>query len=148
MLGRIAEVTEANRSSRPLAWSWSPGLADGSAGGAAAMASVVEQALRTVPCSVVMVPTKTGTTARMISRYKPGVWIVALATDPVVRQGLQFSYGVQPVELSTEPESWNEVAGVWLDLHEIRGKSALLVAGPSAQNPGANHRIEFLSVRG
>lgn len=148
MLARIAEVTEPNRPPRSWVSSGRPGLDGEPAKVAAAMAAVVEQALRTVPCSVVMVPTKTGTTARMISRYKSGVWIVALASDPIVRQGLQFSYGVQPVELSTEPESWKEFAGAWLDIHEIEGKSALLVAGPSLQNPGANHRLEFLSVRG
>ena len=44
---------------------------------AEAIASVVEHALETVPCAAVFVPTRTGATARMISRFKPAVWIVA-----------------------------------------------------------------------
>ncbi len=47
-----------------------------------AMASVVENALSTVPCAAVFVPTRNGTTARMISRFKPPVWIVAVSRDP------------------------------------------------------------------
>ena len=36
-----------------------------------AIASVVEHALETVPCAAVFVPTRTGTQARMISRFNP-----------------------------------------------------------------------------
>ena len=60
--------------------------------------SVVEHALETVPCAAVFVPTRTGTTARMISRFNPPVWIVALSRDAAVCQGLAFSYGVHPVD--------------------------------------------------
>src|SRR5215470_20117940 len=35
------------------------------------MASVVEHALQTVPCDLLLVPTRSGTTARVISRLKP-----------------------------------------------------------------------------
>ena len=39
------------------------------------MASVVEHALETVPCDLLLVPTRGGTVARAISRCKPPVWI-------------------------------------------------------------------------
>ncbi len=39
------------------------------------MASLVEHALDTVPCDLVLVPTRSGTTARCISRFKPHVWM-------------------------------------------------------------------------
>ncbi len=76
---------------------------------AEAMASMVEHALETVPCAAVFVPTKTGTTARMISRYNPPVWIVALSRDPAVCQGLAFCYGVHPIDLVEDPDSWKRV---------------------------------------
>ena len=56
---------------------------------------------RTVPCDVVLVPTRSGTTARIISRFNPSVWIVAPSRDAAVCQGLAFSYGVHPVDLPT-----------------------------------------------
>jgi pyruvate kinase len=113
---------------------------------AQAIASVVEHALETVPCAVVLVPTRTGATARMISRFKPSVWIAAVSHDPAVCQGLAFSYGVYPVELANDPDNWRDFTASWLVEHRVTGPIAMLVAGPSARNPGASHRIEFMRV--
>jgi pyruvate kinase len=114
---------------------------------AEAIAEMVEHALDTVPCAAVFVPTLTGTTARMISRFNPAVWIVALSRDAAVCQGLAFSYGVQTVHLADEPESWSDFARNWLRENQVSGDIAMLVAGPSPRNPNANHRLEFLRVR-
>jgi hypothetical protein len=113
---------------------------------AEAIAAVVEQALETVPCAAVFVPTRTGATARMISRFNPPVWIAALSPDRAVCQGLAFCYGVQPIELADEPEDWRDFAQVWLRQHNVQGAFAMLVAGPSVHHPEANHRIEFMRV--
>src|SRR4030095_399333 len=48
------------------------------------MASLVEHALDTVPCEALLVPTRGGTTARAISRFKPPVWVIAPSRDPRV----------------------------------------------------------------
>jgi pyruvate kinase len=146
MLARIAAYTEAHRPPpRP------PDTTSLAAGGrpttaAGAMATVVEHVLDTVPCVAMFVPTRTGTTARMISRFNPAVWIVALSHDPAVCQGLAFSYGVHPVHLSEDPENWRDFARDWLRTHQLPGNIAMLVAGPSTRNPDANHRLEFLRV--
>jgi pyruvate kinase len=110
------------------------------------IASVVEHALMTVPCGAVFVPTLTGTTARMISRFNPAVWIVALSRDRHVCQGLAFSYGVHAEHIAEDPDSWREYACHWLDEHRLPATIAMLVAGPSPRNPNANYRIEFLRV--
>ena len=107
---------------------------------------MVEHALETVPCAAAFVPTRTGTTARMISRFKPAAWIVAVSRDEAVCQGLAFSYGVHPIQLAQEPESWRDFARQWLREHQVPGAMAILVAGPSTRNPDANHRLEFLRV--
>jgi pyruvate kinase len=106
--------------------------------------SIVETALDIVRCATVFVPTRTGTTARMISRLNPSQWIVAPSRDPVVCQGLAFSYGVEPVQLVEDPKSWCDFAKNWLEKHQITGHVALLVAGPSRRNPEQNYRLEFL----
>jgi pyruvate kinase len=82
----------------------------------------------------------------MISRLSPPQWIVALSRDPAVCQGLAFSFGVEPVELVEEPKNWREFAQARLQENRISGPVALLVAGPSSRNPGANYRLEFLKV--
>ena len=114
---------------------------------AEAMASVVENALSTVPCAAVFVPTRNGTTARMISRFKPPVWIVAVSRDRQACQNLAFSYGVHPIHLAEQPANWTVFARDWVHEHDVPGALAMLVAGPSTPNPADNHRLEFLRVK-
>jgi pyruvate kinase len=146
MLAKIAAYTESQRTPVRLAELRSrlqqcpPNTA------ADAITSVVETALDIVPCATVFVPTRSGTTARMISRLNRPLWIVALSLDSTVCQELAFSYGVEPVQLAEDPEDWRDFAETWLQEHQIPGPIALLVAGPSARNPKANYRLEFLKV--
>ncbi len=146
MLAKIASFTEAHRPQPPSDVLRSFCHQRRQSTDAEAIASLVEHALETVPCSAVFVPTLTGTTARMISRFKPPVWIAALTRDPHVSEALQFSYGVCPVEIRQEPAHWRAFALTWMKEHQLSGKMAMLVAGPSAKHPSANHRIEFLSL--
>jgi pyruvate kinase len=146
MLASIAAASEARRPParlhdlRALCLDQAPGTA------AEAIAAVVEQALETVPCAAVFVPTRTGATARMISRLKPRVWIVALSGDPGVGQSLAFSYGVHPVDMAEDPDNWRDFAEGWMREQRLAGDLAMLVAGPSTRNPDANHRIEIMRV--
>jgi len=110
------------------------------------MASVVEHALETVPCDLVLVPTRGGTVARAISRFKPPVWIVAPSSDPAVSQNLAFSYGVHPVDQVDEPDDWREWTARWLRENGITAERVMLVAGPSPRNPKANYRIELMRL--
>jgi len=111
-----------------------------------AIASVVEHALEHVDCSTVFVPTRSGTTARLISRFKPSAWIVAVSPDEAVCQQLVFSYGVAPIVQAEDPENWSDYASRWLSGHQLAQPLAMLVAGPSTRHPEANYRIEFLRM--
>jgi len=159
MLGKIAAYTESQRPPVRLAELRSrvpDGLrarADERLSGrsqpnvsADTMTSIVEAALDIAPCAVAFVPTRTGTTARMISRLNPSQWIVALCRDPAVCQELVFSGGVEPVQVADDPKSWRDFARTWLNEHHVPGSVAVLVAGPSTRNPDANYRLEFLDV--
>lgn len=143
MLARIAAVVEPRRppiAPRAMGRTAPPATASD------AIASLVEHALATVPCAAVLVPTRSGKTARLISRLKPAGWIVAPCPDAAVRQGLTFSYGVHPIEVPSDAGDWNAFARRWLDEHGIAGRTALLVMGPSERNPNANHRLELMAV--
>lgn len=144
MLAKIAAYTEGHRPPARLlelkAMSHAPATTT------EAIAAVVEHALDTVSCAAVFVPTKSGTTARMISRFNPAVWNIALSREDAVCQGLAFSYGVHPVQIDEDPEDWREFAADWLREHQLPGAVAMLVAGPSSRNPSANHRLEFLRI--
>ena len=145
MLAKIAAYTEAHRSPTRIDLNAMASEPQPATKGEA-IASVVEHALATVPCAAVFVPTRTGATARMISRFNPAVWIVALSRDAAVCQGLAFSYGVYPMQLAHEPESWRDFARQWFREHHVPDALAMLVAGPSTRNPDTNHRLEFLRV--
>jgi pyruvate kinase len=142
MLARIATTTEARRrqAERGRTFDITPRTPG------EAIASVVEHALRTVPCAAVLVPTRSGSTARMISRFKPAVWIAAPCADAAAAQGLAFSYGVDPIDCADEPSDWSEIAARWLREHEISGDRVLLVAGPSPRHPHGNYKVELLRV--
>jgi pyruvate kinase len=146
MLAKIAAFTEAHRPPTCVNALKATSSQNYPATAAEGMASMVQHALETVPCAAVFVPTRTGTTARMISRFNPAVWIVALSRDPAVCQGLAFSYGVHPLELAKEPENWRDFAQTWLREHRVPGTIAMLAAGPSTRNPDANYRLEFFPV--
>lgn len=145
MLASIAAYTEAHRPAsinpfREISLNIPPSTA------AEATGLIVEHTLLTIPCNYVFVPTGSGNTARMISRFKPAARIVALSHDDAVCQGLMFSYGVFPAQLEYEPENWSDFARNWLAGYQEPGKIALLVAGPTVLNPNANNRIEFLRI--
>jgi pyruvate kinase len=146
MLARIATNVEANRPParlndlRALCSQQKPKTP------AEGIAAVVEHALETVSFPVVFVPTLTGTTARLLSRYKPAAWVIAVASNTSVCQNLLFTYGVQTVQVAQDPEDWRDFATSWLRENGVEAKGAILVSGPSKERPQANHRIEFLKL--
>jgi pyruvate kinase len=146
MLARIAAHTDANQAALRGSALGVGGERRRPGSAAEALANVVEHALGTVPCSAVFVPTFTGTTARMISRFNPDVWIVAVSPDEAVCQGMAFSYGVEAVPVKKDPDSWSEFARTWMSERKMAGNLAILVAGPHGRDPDANYRIEFLRV--
>ena len=148
MLARIAAYTESQRPPVRLEELRSRLRHGPPTTTADAIASIVETALDTFPCAAVFVPTRTGKTARMISRLSPSQWILALSRDPAVCQGLAFSYGVEPILMLEEPTNWCDFARTRLKEDQVPGQAALLVAGPSSRNPAANYRLEFLNYGG
>ena len=148
MLAKIAEATESKRGAVTLNRLEEFYRTHRPETAAEAIATVVEHALSTVPCDAVIVPTRTGSTARMIARFKPPVWTVAVTADAAVSQGLAFSYGVHAIEVANEPEDWRAFAAAWAREHGLDAKRAILVAGPSAKHPDANYRIEFMRLAG
>ena len=144
MLARIATSAEAHREAARRDGTLPERSLAAPTTGDEAISDVVQHSIHTVPCSAVFAPTRSGTTARMISRFKPHVWIVAVSPDMAVCQGLAFSYGVRAIHVDDEPTDWREFAGRWFSENDVPARLAILVAGPSRENPDANYRVEFL----
>jgi len=143
-LARIAVATEDHRTSACIADLQRISRTHHSTLFSETISNFVEHILETAGCDCLVVPTHSGDTARMISRYKPQIPIYAFSRQATVCQGLLFSYGVVPIEFDQEPEDWGKETTKWLAQGSLAGTVAVLVAGPSQRHPDANHRIEFI----
>jgi pyruvate kinase len=146
MLAKIAAFTETHRPPRNFDAQREFVQQKAATKTSARMASLVEHALHTVPCDLVLVPTRGGNVARAISRFKPPVWIIAPSSDCAACQNLAFSYGVYPIDLAEEPDDWREWIARWVRENGITAERVLLVAGPSPRNPKGNYRIELMRL--
>ena len=106
----------------------------------------VEAVIAASPPAVVVVPTRSGTTARAIARFRLPVWIAAPTDGANVVRHLQFTYGIEPVSMPQLPAEWTDFTRDLVRAEQLPGRVALLVQGPSPANPNANHRMEILQL--
>jgi pyruvate kinase len=139
MLAKIAAFTEVHRSKTSLAMRREMGdiLVN-------PKAMLVDRALEITPCDAVIVPTRDGSTARAVARWRTPAWVVAAGPESAAMQGLAFSYGVHPVDLDEEPDDWRGYSRGLLSELGLHCRQVLLVAGPSSRNPEANQRLELM----
>jgi pyruvate kinase len=98
--------------------------------------------------TAVLVPTATGYTARMVSRFKLPVWIAAVSPEETTCHGLQFSYGVSPVHAPRPPHSdWSGFARRWVRSEGLSPELVVLTEGPSRRHPQMNPRLEIIDLR-
>ena len=141
-LVRIAAATESHREQSTAAVT----TTTVSATVEGTIADVAQYSIGIAPASAVFAPTLTGITARMVSRFKPRIWTVAVSPDEAVCQGLAFSYGVQAVCAEIERSDWREFAADWLRAHKLSLHLCILVAAPSVNRRDQNLRVEFLRL--
>jgi pyruvate kinase len=96
---------------------------------------------------VVFTPTESGSTARRLTRFRLAVPIVALSVSEKTCQDLQFSYGVEAMQVAQRPQSWAGFALDWTRRHDCSASRVLLTEGTSAQKAGGRTRIEVLHLR-
>ncbi len=59
----------------------------------------VFEALKVLRVRLIVTPTRTGRTPRLIARFRPKQWIIAFSSNETTCSGLMFSYGVYPVKM-------------------------------------------------
>jgi len=146
MLAHIAQATEPHNAVRRLQDALKDFEREGALGTPDLIALSVAHTLRKVDARALLVPSRSGYTARQITRFRLPVWITAFSSDETICQHLQFSYGVHPVRVDEEAADWNAFAHRWLAQQDIVEGVALLTQGPSAENPCGNHRMEILEL--
>jgi pyruvate kinase len=146
MLSRIAAITEPQI---PISFgrdtAWTP---DGKriVNPRDLIALSMERMMEHVTPAALLIPTRSGSTARNIARYRLPCWITAVSSQASTCRNLQFSYGVYAIHEEDHPEDWRRYAGNWLDSNGIARGLVLLIEGPSVKNPDSNHRLEIIDM--
>jgi pyruvate kinase len=146
MLASIARTVERFRPSgwvrdelRQRAGTGSPSVID-------AISFSLNTTVEQLSPAIVLIPTRGGTSARSVTRFRLPVWIVAVCDSAATSQHLRFSWGVHPVHIPDGVDDWRGFARRFLAEQGIAGRLAVLSAGPSPKNPSANYRLEILEL--
>jgi pyruvate kinase len=148
MLSRIAAAAESHR----LSFGAPPAPAPGGAqcehlSPEELIATSVGATIGCITPAAVIVPTRSGATARRIARFRPPVWITAVSSEPKTCQDLLFSCGVFPVHEPEHPEDWKSWIRRWLEEHGREGRYVVLTEGPSRRHPDRNNSMEIIDLK-
>jgi pyruvate kinase len=102
---------------------------------------------------VVFSPAKSGTTARLLTRFRLPQWLVSPSQHERTCQELQFSYGIFPVYVPdpgilAEPYLRRQFAGQWLKSHTADDElgAVLLVEGAGTLKAEDTKRIDIITL--
>jgi len=141
MLAEIAAATEPHRKAVAVETESAPVDSP-----TAMIAWSVHKAVDSLNPVAVVVPTRSGAMARNVTRYRLPVWITALSTESATCQALQFSYGIEPVQVPQDLADWTPYVRERLQEENLDDGVAVLTQGPSAANPSGNNRLEILNL--
>lgn len=111
------------------------------------IASSVAESLKCIQPVAIITPTRSGTTARRIARFRLPVWVAAVSSQRKTCQDLVFSYGVLPVYEPDHPGVWREWINTWLADQGESGDIVILTEGPSEKYPHRNNRMEIIDLK-
>ncbi len=147
MLSRIASATEPYRSEICFSDAFSEYSGDCDPNLVGLISRNVKQTVAHLAATAVIVPTFSGYTARMISRFKLPVWIAAVSSEEATCRGLQFCYGVKAVHVPEPIDDWNGFARDWVGSEGLQQGLVVLTAGSSRCTPRTNPRLEIIDLR-
>ena len=147
MLAKIAAAIEPHRTSSAVSEALRSNTAEDAMSLKDLIAMSVETTLERVTPPTVIVPTRSGATARSITRFRLPVWITAVSSQPKTCQDLMFSYGVYPNCEPDHPEDWKLWAAKWLEKHGVTGDLIVMTEGPSSKHPERNIRMEIVDLK-
>jgi pyruvate kinase len=146
MLAKIAAAIEPHRQNRP-AHEFSQTRREGDAIDLEDLIALcVQTTLQRITPPTVVVPTRSGATARNITRFRLPVWITAVSSLEKTCQDLLFSYGVYSACEPEHPDDWRKWTQDWLKSHNIGGKFVVMTEGPSSKRPDRNNRMEIIDL--
>jgi pyruvate kinase len=146
-LAAIAEAAEPHRAGQFVREAIQTVIDSGHVDPQDLVAMTIEGILSRMSVAGVVVPTRSGATARRLARLRLPVWVTAAATSERTCQGLQFSYGIYPVKPEEAPKEWRRWAREWVASTGVPGDYLLLHEGPSPGHPDVAQRMEVIDLR-
>ncbi len=146
MLAKIAAAIEPHRTINPIKGKLTSRREDDDVKLEDLIALSVEATLERITPPTVIVPTRSGATARSITRFRLPVWITAFSRYEKTCQDLMFSYGVLPICEPEHPDDWKSWARNLLQTSGEVGNLVVLTEGPSKKHPHRNNRMEILDL--
>jgi pyruvate kinase len=146
MLAKIGAAIEPHRTVNPIKGKLVSRREDDDVHLSDLIALSVETTLERITPPTVIVPTRSGATARSITRFRLPVWITAFSRFEKTCQDLMFSYGVLPILEQEHPDDWKQWARDWLQTIGEVGNLVVLTEGPSKKHPYRNNRMEILDL--
>jgi pyruvate kinase len=146
MLGKIAITIEPYRPGIRVRKTIREMVTGGEVAPADLISLAVESALERMSLATILIPSRSGATVRRLARQRLPVWITAVSPLEASCQALAFSYGVYPYHETEEPDAWSRYAKVWAQTCELPGDKVILIEGPSARHPEANHKMEIVDL--
>jgi pyruvate kinase len=146
MLREIAADIEPNRSIYACVKAADLGKGKAPVALTEVIAASVASTLKAITPAAIIAPTRSGTTARRISRFRLPVWVAAVSSKKKTCQELIFSYGVLPVFEPDHPAKWRPWIRKWLDAYGEAGDLVVITEGPSDKYPHRNNRMEIIDL--
>ena len=147
-LVRIAEAAEPHRTGQFVREAMKAVIDSGDAAPSDLVSMSIENILARMSVAAVVVPSRSGATARQLTRMRLPVWLTAASTSEETCLGLQFSYGVHPEKLDEAPGDWRLWAKRWVAAQGVSGDYLILIEGPSPDHPDVAQRLEVIDLRG
>ena len=114
------------------------------------MSLTVYEAAETLQPVVVFAPSRSGSTARRVTRFRLDPWIVAPSQTETTCQRLQLSFGIYPVYVDegilAEPYLRRQYAAQWLRDHGLDSGVVLLVESSGTLKAEDTKRIDIIAL--
>ena len=146
VMARIAHETEAHAAAVGIVNLLEVEKASGAINRADLISFNIFQSAQTLNPRILFVPSATGETARRITRFRLPQWIVATSLNEQTCQQLQFSYGIYPEYVASNPQSWSKYAQEWLANYDASGGLVLVVEGGGTLRAGDTTRLDIIDL--
>jgi pyruvate kinase len=151
VMARIAEHTEGTMRATPIDELLQLQRESGEISRDDLMSLMVYSTAKTIEPVIIFLPSRSGDTARRMTRFRLEQWIISPSYDKQTCQCLQFSYGVHPIfvaqeDVLREPYLRRRYTADWLSRQGIDEGLVLLIEGAGTLKAEDTKRLDIIAL--